>query len=438
MTEPLPPTIALLPWGDLLEDFLDGLGVSLEAFCTEMTGGWLFGYVEALRRAGVRSVLVCVSARVAEPARFVHQPTGAAVWVLPAPAPYLRLRCRMRDPYGWTLEAMFGEARGLRQRLNRMVRDVAPYLATPPRRLAAVLRQERCTAILCQEYEYPRFDVAVAVGRRLGLPVFATFQGGDWQSSRIERFLRPRSLRAAAGLIIPTRTEIERVRARYGVPDGRIAPIFNPLDVAAWCLPAQRTARGALGIPEAARVAAWHGRVDLHRKGLDVLLDAWAQLVRERTGRDLRLLLIGTGPDAGRLRERLAAPVFEGVHWVDEYILDRDRLRCLLAAADVYAFPSRHEGSPVALMEAMASGFAVAAADAPGVADILGTDDPAGLLVPREDAPALAAALGRLLDDEALAQALGQKAQQRAETAFGLDAVGAQLQSFLLDARAPR
>src|SRR5690606_29871275 len=168
----------------------------------------------------------------------------------------------------------------------------------------------------------------------------------------------------------------------------------------------------------------WHGRVDLHRKGLDVLLDAWAQLVRERTGRDLRLLLIGTGPDAGRLRERLAAPVFEGVHWVDEYILDRDRLRCLLAAADVYAFPSRHEGSPVALMEAMASGFAVAAADAPGVADILGTDDPAGLLVPREDAPALATALGRLLDDDALAQALGETAQHRAEAGLGADAVG--------------
>jgi hypothetical protein len=39
------PTIALLPWGDLIEDFLDTIGVSFEAFCNEMTGGWLFGYI---------------------------------------------------------------------------------------------------------------------------------------------------------------------------------------------------------------------------------------------------------------------------------------------------------------------------------------------------------------------------------------------------------
>ncbi len=46
--------LALLPWGDLIEDFLDGIGVSLEDFSSKMTGGWLFGYVEALRLHWVR------------------------------------------------------------------------------------------------------------------------------------------------------------------------------------------------------------------------------------------------------------------------------------------------------------------------------------------------------------------------------------------------
>lgn len=431
-----PPTLALLPWGDVIEDFLDGIGVSLETFATEMTGGWLFGYVEALRREGVRTVIVCVSKQVAASTRFTHAPTGAAVWALPAPRSYLHLRRRMRDPYGWTVEEMFGPAPGPLRNVYRVIRDVAPYLATPPRALARVLRDENCTAILCQEYEYPRFDVAVRVGRQLGLPVFATFQGGDWQSSRIERWVRPRSLRAAAGVIIPTSTEAVRVRARYGVPDAKVASIFNPLDVTAWTLPDRRETRRELGIADTEDVVVWHGRVDMHRKGLDVLLDAWSAVVRARPERDLRLLLIGTGPSAGELRGRVEAD--ERIRWIDEYVLDRDRLRRLLAASDVYAFPSRHEGFPVALVEALASGLPLVATDAPGVPDILGPAPAYGTIVPSGDAAAFARALGALISDPNRV-AMGRAARQRAEAAFSLSAVGRQLRHFLFgDGQPPR
>ena len=53
------PTVAFLHTYDLAEDFLDSIGASLDTYCNEMTGGWLFGYVEALKTAGVRSVLFC-------------------------------------------------------------------------------------------------------------------------------------------------------------------------------------------------------------------------------------------------------------------------------------------------------------------------------------------------------------------------------------------
>lgn len=425
-------TLALLPWGDVIEDFLDDIGVSLETFATEMTGGWLFGYVEALRRVGLRTVIVCVSKQVPAPTRFTHAQTAATVWALPAPKPYLRLRRQMRDPYGWAIEDMFGPASGPRRIVHRLIRDVAPYLATPSRALVRVLRDEECDAILCQEYEYPRFDVVVRVGRQLGLPVFATFQGGDWQTSRIEPWARPRSLRAAAGLIIPTSTEAARVEARYGVPDAQIARIFNPLDVQAWTMPDKYEARRDLGFADTADVVVWHGRVDLHRKGLDVLLDAWAEVVRLRPDRDLRLLLVGTGPSAEELRPRVEAD--NRIHWIDEYVLDRNRLRRLLAAADVYAFPSRHEGFPVALVEALASGLPVVAADAPGVPDILGFEPACGFIVPRGEVAAFARALGDLLDIP-VRTAMGRAARQHAEAAFSLDAVGAQLKGFLFPDR---
>ncbi len=425
-------TLALLPWSDLIEDYLDDIGVSLETFCTEMTGGWLFGYVEALRTVGVRTVVVCFSGRLKNATRFTHRSTGTTFWVLPAGRGYLRLRDSIVNPYGRTVGEVFGEeVQGFRRGLLSALKAAAPYLATPLRALRHVLRRERCDLILCQGYEYARFDVCVMLGRLLGLPVFATFQGGDWQLSRLEGLLRPLSLRACAGLVIAPHTEADRVRARYGMPARKIARIFNPLDLSQWKADDRSAARAALGIPPEARVAVWHGRVDVPRKGLDILLDAWEHVCAAHPGHDLRLLLVGTGRDADLLRRRLAALDAPGVRWIDEYVLDRAVLRRYLSAADVYVFPSRHEGFPVAPIEAMACGLPVVAADAQGVPDILEDGEASGgLVVPREDPEALARALGPLLTDPARCRAVGARARRRVETAFSLDAVGRQLRTF--------
>ena len=64
--------VALLPWGNIIEDFLDRIGISLEDYCERMTGGWCFGYVEALHSAGWRPVIFLVSRCVAATKRFRH------------------------------------------------------------------------------------------------------------------------------------------------------------------------------------------------------------------------------------------------------------------------------------------------------------------------------------------------------------------------------
>jgi glycosyltransferase involved in cell wall biosynthesis len=88
------------------------------------------------------------------------------------------------------------------------------------------------------------------------------------------------------------------------------------------------------------------------------------------------------------------------------------------------------EGFPVAVVEAMACGLPVVATDISGVRDALG-DEPTGLVVPREDVQALAAAIGRLLDDELLRRLLGERARQRAESEFSLQTVGSRLCAFM-------
>lgn len=432
MHNQLQPVIALLHWGDLIEDFLDTIGVSFEAFCKEMTGGWMFGYIDALKLAGVKTVLFCISARVTETRRYTHTPTGATICVLPAPKIYQVIRRPMLDPYAGTVKGVFGDVHGIRRYWLAVLKEVVHHLATPLGLLACELRREGCQAILCQEYEYARFDACVLLGQLMRLPVFATFQGGDFQLSRLERPLRPLTLQATAGLIVATQTEVERVQSRYGLPEAKLARIFNPMDVANWHAMDRSEARAELGISLDAHIVIYHGRIEIYRKGLDTLLEAWEQVLCARPGQDLRLLLVGTGTDADKLRQRIAQMQLKGVMWRDEYVRDRTAILRYLSAADVYTLPSRHEGFPVAPIEAMSIGLPVVATDAPGIPDILqGGEASGGLVVPRGNSIALALALGRILDNETWRHELSKRARCRAVECFSLEAIGKQLRDFL-------
>jgi starch synthase len=272
-----------------------------------------------------------------------------------------------------------------------------------------------------------------ALGALLRFPVFAIYQGGNWQSSRFEKLTRPLAVRRCAGLIVGPSSEAVRVQAEYRISGDKIARLPNPLDLTDW-EPVPRTeARESLGIPINARVAISHGRIDIFRKGLDLLLDAWSRLRLAHSAQDWRLVLIGSGDDAAKFRNLLNAPDYSSVLWIDHYIRDRGLMRRWLSAADVYVMASRHEGFPVAPLEGMACGLPVVATAVPGIAEIMGDKAPLpGITTPIADAAALARALERLLDDTQLSQDLGLRAKRRAQD-FSLPSVSTQLRSFLME-----
>jgi glycosyltransferase involved in cell wall biosynthesis len=166
-------------------------------------------------------------------------------------------------------------------------------------------------------------------------------------------------------------------------------------------------------------------------KGLDVLIDAWELLTFENPKLDARLILLGSGQDADWLRRRIATS--RSVFWRDCYETDRDLVRRFLAAGDVYAFPSRYEGFPVAPIEAMACGLPIVATAASGVRDIFPADDCGGVVVPIGDVRAFADALSLLVVDRDRSNAMGKQARRRVETAFSLEAVGRQLADVIAE-----
>jgi glycosyltransferase involved in cell wall biosynthesis len=154
------------------------------------------------------------------------------------------------------------------------------------------------------------------------------------------------------------------------------------------------------------------GRLD-PQKGYDVLVEALVSLP------GVGALLVGDGAEAEALR-RLAADhgVSERLHitgW-------QERPRDYLTAMDVFVLPSRYEGLPLAIVEAMLAGLPVVASDVGSVREAV-VDGETGFLVPPGDPSALVRSILRLRDDPALRRGLGEAGRARALREFSVDAM---------------
>ena len=151
-------------------------------------------------------------------------------------------------------------------------------------------------------------------------------------------------------------------------------------------------------------------------KGQHILIDAVERLAQE--GRQVRLRLVGSGPDETALREH-AARSAAGECVVFEGAINQDRIRDFYAAADAFCLSSFAEGLPVVLMEAMAMELPCVTTHIAGIPELIrnGVD---GFLVPPADLDALVTALARLMDDAELREQIGKSGRARVAEHFDL------------------
>jgi glycosyltransferase involved in cell wall biosynthesis len=178
--------------------------------------------------------------------------------------------------------------------------------------------------------------------------------------------------------------------------------------------------RASLGTPAEAPLALALGR--LHpNKGFDVLIEAVAKVPR------LHLWLAGEGGERAALEERVARL---GIGTRVALLGWRDDVAALLAAADMLVSSSRQEPLGNVVLEAWAARVPVVAAASEGPR-ILIADNETGLLVPPEDADALAVALARLAADHALRVRLAAAGHAHWAAEFSAPRVVAQWRQFL-------
>lgn len=186
----------------------------------------------------------------------------------------------------------------------------------------------------------------------------------------------------AASLVAPMSKRLLVPRRRWEViPRGRDDDVLGT-----WSTERRTRVRDALGIGDEGPIVLAAARHE-HQKGLDVLLDAISLIRRDHP--DVTLLL------AGRDGNRTAALRYQATRLgLDDnvrFLGKRDDIPDLMVAADVFVLPSRWEGLPGAVIEAMALETPVVATDLPGVREVLGPELLRTAIVPVGDARALAA-----------------------------------------------
>ncbi len=275
-------------------------------------------------------------------------------------------------------------------------------------------------------------QVALAVGRMAGVPVVLGSQRDIvWGGRSRWRTLRGFFDGWLSGVIANSRAAADYRRSYSHIPADRVHIIPNGLDLDGFVADTgPELSRSALGIPAEAPLLVILGRLEIAIKGHAILLDAL-----QRPGLEgCHLVVAGDGRDRARMEALIVELGLVGrVHLLGH----RSDAGRVLGFGDMAVVASLHESSPNVILEAWAAGRPVVATRVGGIPELV-ADGEHGLLVPPDDAEALAMAIRRLLEDDQLCTRLataGHAKMLRDHTAPVMAARFADLFDQLLHAR---
>lgn len=287
------------------------------------------------------------------------------------------------------------------------------YLASIPWRLLA----DRPDILHC--HLIPSNIIAKPLGALLGVPVVINHDHTNdtrRAESRLLLALDRFSNRFASHIVAVSASCRNFLITRESIPANDVTLVPNAIDLLRFSPAVARRdqARLELGLPASARVVAGVGRLN-PQKNFALFLDVAAQLAPRFP--DLHFLLAGDGPEEKMLREKAAALGIADRVTFSGYVADT---RLVYLAADVLLMPSRYEGLPMTLLEAMAMGLPVVASQLDGIAEVIG-DGREGFLVPSDEAALFVERTAALLQDAELSSCIAQNARAKIEASFSVE-----------------
>lgn len=240
---------------------------------------------------------------------------------------------------------------------------------------------------------YPEGYAAVAVGRKLGIPVIVGSIGTDLNriADPMTNWLTRSTLQRASFVI--TKSRHLRYRAlEMGVKPERARTVLNGCNTKLFHPRDRMTARQELGVARNAELVAFVGRIET-TKGIRELFEAIAILSRSRP--ELCAAYIGDGPGLAPLQEQASLGNLRG-RFIFAHSCSPDRVAQWLAAANLLALPSYAEGCPNVIIEALSCGRPVVATDVGGIPELV--DARCGVLVRPHDVNDLVKGIDTLLD----------------------------------------
>jgi glycosyltransferase involved in cell wall biosynthesis len=232
----------------------------------------------------------------------------------------------------------------------------------------------------------------------------AVYKFADWYSSRF-----------VSHYITVSQALKQKLIQEREIPEERISVIYNGVELDRFN-PERFNSNGlrkSLGIKEDYTIVGSIGRL-VYQKGFLYLIEA-ARILHQKNYK-IRLVIVGQGPEENKLKHMAET---SGIIDVCTFVGQRFDIPQLLSDFDIFALPSVLEGLPRVVIEAMAMGKPIVAADIDGVREEL-THNRTGIIVPPKNPVALAEAIMSLINDKRRGIQLGSEARRSAERRFDL------------------
>lgn len=307
------------------------------------------------------------------------------------------------------VDVRFVSARGLLGRvraIRRVIREVRPDLVH-----TTIFESDLAGRLASARTGVP--VVSSLVNTSYGLARRADPNIRRWRLAAVRLVDGLSARHLTAGFVAITEEVAAAATRDLGVDSRRVRVVMRGRNPDRFCdvMPA------ALELPEGSEVLLHVGRQEF-QKGIDVLVGALASIRDRRPN----VVLVQAGRDGAASVDIQRAIDAHGVRNAVRFLGHRDDVPELLAAADVFVFPSRYEGLGGSLLEAQASGTAIVASDLPAVREVVEAGATADL-VPVDDAAALADAVVALLADDDRRAAYGKRGREVFESRFTIDRI---------------